>query len=186
MKEFTQTLYAVADNVHMDVEFNPELVKEYRLVGFDNKVGALRDSLSSVEGGEIGSGHSMLAMFEIIPTDINKKAVKDNFTSGKLADIRLRYQLPDDTTKRFFNYSSQFDFIPAAELDKCYQFSAAVAMFGSLLRSSPFLKNIGWNEIIALAESSSVSNDLLQKDFLALLQEVKILYSKGKKKKGRH
>ncbi|MGB3006873.1 MAG: von Willebrand factor type A domain-containing protein [Chitinophagaceae bacterium] len=186
LKEFTQTLYAVADNVHMDVEFNPELVKEYRLVGFDNKVGALRDSLSSVEGGEIGSGHSMLAMFEIIPTDINKKAVKDNFTSGKLADIRLRYQLPDDTTKRFFNYSSQFDFIPAAELDKCYQFSAAVAMFGSLLRSSPFLKNIGWNEIIALAESSSVSNDLLQKDFLALLQEVKILYSKGKKKKGRH
>ncbi|HRF23412.1 MAG TPA: DUF3520 domain-containing protein, partial [Chitinophagaceae bacterium] len=56
LKEFTQTLYSVADGVYMNVEFNPEYVKEYRLIGFDNKVGALRDTLSMVEGGEIGSG----------------------------------------------------------------------------------------------------------------------------------
>ena len=72
LTEFTQTLYAVADDVYMNVEFNPEYVKEYRLIGFDNKVGALKDSLSIIEGGEIGSGHSMVAMFEIVPTDINK------------------------------------------------------------------------------------------------------------------
>jgi Ca-activated chloride channel family protein len=69
LKEFTQTLYSVADGVYMNVEFNPEYVKEYRLIGFDNKVGALRDTLSMVEGGEIGSGHSMVAMFEIKPTE---------------------------------------------------------------------------------------------------------------------
>jgi Ca-activated chloride channel family protein len=56
LKEFTQTLYSVADDVYMNVEFNPEYVKEYRLIGFDNKVGALRDASSVVEGGEIGSG----------------------------------------------------------------------------------------------------------------------------------
>jgi len=183
LKEFTQTLYAVADNVYMDVVFNSEYVKEYRLVGFDNKVGALRDSLSAIEGGEIGSGHSMLAIFEIVPTDANKSAVKDNFTPGKLGDIQLQYQLPGSEEVLKYSYVSEFDFIPFEELSKCYHFSAAVAMFGSLLRSSPFIKNVGWNEIITLAQSSSGTNDLLQKEFVALVQQAKTLYSKVKKKK---
>lgn len=183
LKEFTQTLYAVADNVYMDVVFNPEYVKEYRLVGFDNKVGALRDSLSTIEGGEIGSGHSMLAIFEITPTEINKGAIKDDFTTGKLADINLQYQYPNEDKPYTKSYISRFDFIPFAELEKCYHFSAAVAMFGSLLRSSVFIKNIGWNEIITLAQTSSGSNDLLQKEFVTLVQQAKVLYSKVKKKK---
>ncbi len=184
LKEFTQTLYAVADDVFMNVEFNPEYVKEYRLIGFDNKVGALRDSLSVIEGGEIGSGHSMLAMFEIVPTEINKGAIKDNFTTGKLADIKLQYQHPNDTVGCNYNTTCRFEFIPFAELEPSYHFSAAVAMFGSLLRSSPFLKNIGWNEIISLAEESSGKDDLIQKEFISLVQQAKVLYSKGKKKKG--
>ncbi len=183
LKEFTQTLYAVADNVYMDVVFNSEYVKEYRLVGFDNKVGALRDSLSAIEGGEIGSGHSMLAIFEITPTDANKSAVKDNFTPGKLGDIQLQYQQPGSEEVLKYSYVSEFDFIPFEELAKCYHFSAAVAMFGSLLRSSSFIKNVGWNEIITLAQSSSGTNDLLQKEFVALVQQAKTLYSKVKKKK---
>ena len=99
LKEFTKTLYAVADDVYMNVDFNSEYVKEYRLIGFDNKVGALRDSLSIIEGGEIGSGHSMIALFEIVPTEINRGAIKDNFTIGKFADIQLQYQLPGKSSK---------------------------------------------------------------------------------------
>lgn len=184
LKEFTQTLYSVADNVYMDVVFNPEFVKEYRLLGFDNKVGALRDSLSEIEGGEIGSGHSMLAVFEISPTDQNKSAVKDNFTPGKLADVELRYQLPGNNKQCRHNYTSPFDFVAFDELDKSYQFSAAVVMFGSLLRNSPFTQNIGWSEIIALAQNSSGDDNLLQKEFVTLVQQAKTLYSKIKKKKG--
>lgn len=184
LKEFTQTLYSVADDVYMNVEFNPEYVKEYRLVGFDNKVGALRDSLSTIEGGEIGSGHSMIAMFEVVPTEINKGAIKDNFTTGKFADIKLQYRLPNDKKQQQFIHNSRFEFIPFAEVDKCYHFSAAVAMFGSLLRNSPFVKDIGWNEVITMAQVSSGSNDLLQKEFITLLQHAKTLYSKIKKKKG--
>ena len=184
LKEFTQTLYAVADNAYMNVDFNPEYVKEYRLVGFDNKVGALRDTLSVIEGGEIGSGHSMMAMFEIVPTEINKGAIKDNFMTGKFADVKLKYHLPNDTKECNFIYKSLFDFIPFTELDQCYRFSSTVAMFGSLLRTSPFVKNIGWNDIVSLAESSSGRDDLLQKEFLKLVQQAKILYSKGRKKKG--
>ena len=184
LKEFTQTLYAVADDVYMNVDFNPEYIKEYRLIGFDNKVGALRDSMSIIEGGEIGSGHSMIALFEIVPTEINKGAIKDNFTIGKFADIKLNYHLPNSTRPYSFNFTSRFDFIPFAELDKSYLFSASVAMFGALLRTSPFLKNIGWNEIITLAEVASGKDDLLQKEFLSILQQAKALYLKGKKKKG--
>ncbi len=184
LKEFTQTLYAVADNAYMNVDFNPEYVKEYRLVGFDNKVGALRDTLSVIEGGEIGSGYSMIAMFEIVPTEINKGAIKDDFMTGKFAEIKLKYHLPNDTKESRFSYNSRFDFIPFTELDKCYQFSSAVAMFGSLLRTSSFVKNIGWNDIVSLAESSSGKDDLLQKEFLKLVQQAKTLYTKVKKKKG--
>jgi Ca-activated chloride channel family protein len=185
LKEFTQTLYTVADDVYMTVDFNPEYVKEYRLIGFDNKVGALRDSLSVIEGGEIGSGHSMIALFEIVPTEINKGAIKDNFTTGKLADLKLRYHLPGQSSQENFTYTSRFDFIPVEELDKCYRFSAAVALFGSLLRSSPFIKNADWDEIISLSESSLGSgNDLLQKEFLSLVLQAKSLYTKTKKRKG--
>jgi Ca-activated chloride channel family protein len=184
LKEFTQTLYAVADNAYMNVDFNPEYVKEYRLIGFDNKYGALRDTLSGIEGGEIGSGHSMMAMFEIVPSEINKGAIKDNFMSGKFAEIKLRYHLPNDIKECNYNYKSLFEFIPFTELEKNYQFSSAVAMFGSLLRSSPFVKNISWNDIILLAENSSGKDDLLQKEFLKLVQQAKTLYSKVRKRKG--
>lgn len=184
LKEFSQTLYSVADDVNMNVEFNPEYVKEYRLIGFDNKVGALRDSLALIEGGELGSGYSMIAMFEIVPTELNKGAIKDDFTGGKLADVRLKYRYPEDTTHRHYTHTSWFEFLPFDEMEKCYQFSASVVMFGSLLRNSPFVKNIGWNDLLILAQSSSGSDDLLQKEFISIVQQAKNLYSKGKKKKG--
>lgn len=106
LKEFTQTLYSVADDVYMNVEFNPEYVKEYRLIGFDNKVGALRDASSVVEGGEIGSGFSMIALFEIEPTELNRGAIRDSIYSGQFANIRLQYRNPGDTTHRYFDKKS--------------------------------------------------------------------------------
>jgi Ca-activated chloride channel family protein len=184
LTEFTQTLYAVADDVYMNVEFNPDYIKEYRLIGFDNKLGALKDSSSAIEGGEIGSGYSMIAVFEIVPTEINTKAVNDNYTAGKFADIKLQYKHPMDTLPGHYNYSGDFNFIPFEELDKSYRFSSAVAMFGLLLRSSPFVKNISWNDILLLAQESSDKDNVLQKEFISLVQQAKLLYSKGKKKKG--
>lgn len=102
--------------------FDPEYVKEYRLIGFDNKVGALRDSLSIIEGGEIGSGHSMLALFEIVPTEINKGAIKDNFTDGKLAEINLQYQLPGKSKKLEDQYTCSFNYVPFEKLEKTVTF----------------------------------------------------------------
>ena len=183
MEEFTKTLYAVADNVYMNVDFNPEYVKEYRLIGFDNKVGALRDSLSVIEGGEIGSGHSMLALFEIVPTEINKGAIKDHYENGKLADIRLEYQLPGQSENLNDDFACKFNYQPFSKLSKACQFSAAVAMFGSVLRNSPFTRNVDWDQILTLAQNSSGSENSLQTEFIQLVQEAKNLYEKVKKRK---
>jgi Ca-activated chloride channel family protein len=177
MKEFTQTLYAVADDVYMNVEFSPEYVKEYRLIGFDNKVGAINDSLAIVEGGEIGSGYSMMGIFEIQPVTPVASA------QGKFATIKLRYKYPNDTTRRQFSYNSAYNYQPFDSLGKHYRFSAAVAMFGSLLRNSAFTRTVDWNNLLLQATASADMNDLLQKEFVTLVTQAKELYAKNKKKK---
>ncbi|HKO80621.1 MAG TPA: von Willebrand factor type A domain-containing protein, partial [Chitinophagaceae bacterium] len=142
MKEFTQTLYAVADDAFMNVEFNPKYVKEYRLLGFDNKVGALNDTLAIIEGGEIGSGYSMTGIFEIEPETVDSNTTAENF-----AKIKLHYKSYNDTTNRVFKYQSPLNFTAFSAIDKSHQFSTAVAMFGSLLRVSSFTKNVDWDDI---------------------------------------
>jgi len=183
LTEFTQTLYAVADNVYMNVNFDPNYVKEYRLIGFDNKVGALNDSLSVIEGGEVGSGHSIIAAIEIIPTDFNKDAVVRDFSPGNIADIKIHYKLPNDTVERQFPGSVPLNYKDFNSIDRNLRFSTAVIMFGSLLRSAPVTKEINWNDTILLASQASDDNDPIQKEFVSLVKEAKILYSKQKKKK---
>ncbi len=184
LKEFTQTLYSVANNVYMNVEFNPDYVKQYRLIGFDNKVGALRDSISIVEGGEIGSGFSLIALFEIIPTEQNKMAVKTFKSGDKFSDILLDYQKPENDKFNFHDhYAGKFEYTPPHILEKSYQFYSAVALFGSLLRNSQFVKESSWNDVINIAQGSVGENDLLQKEFITLVNKAKNLYSKGRKRK---
>lgn len=178
MQEFSQTLYSVADDAYMNVEFNPNYVRKYRLIGFDNKVGAMKDSLAAVEGGEIGSGYSMMGIFEIEPA-----ISRDTILIEKFAQINLHYRNPNDTTHRVFAYRSIFDYDDFADLDSTYRFAASIAMFGSLLRSSPFTKNITWNDVSLLANASANTNDILQKEFVSLVEQAKNIYTKTKKKK---
>jgi Ca-activated chloride channel homolog len=183
MTEFTQTLYAVADNVSMNVDFNPDYVKEYRLIGFDNKVGALNDTTSVIEGGEVGSGHSMMVVFELNPTDFNKDAVERDFLPGNIAEIKLQYKLPNDTAQKQYSSLIPLTYSDFNSIDRSLRFSTAVIMFGSLLRSSSTSKNISWNDVILLATQTSDDKDPLQKEFISLVKQAKILYTKQKKKK---
>ena len=181
MKEFSQTLYAVADDAYMNVEFNPNYVKAYRLLGFDNKMGALKDSLATVEGGEIGSGYSMMGVFEIERTEMTDTVIIEKF-----AQIKLHYKSPNDTTSRIYAYKSLVNYEDYSEIGNSYRFAAAVAAFGSLLRVSSFTKNISWNDVLLLARESADTNDKLQMEFVSLVEQAKVLYSKGKKKKKDH
>ena len=183
MTEFTQTLYAVADNVSINVDFNPDYVKEYRLIGFDNKVGALNDTTSVIEGGEIGSGHSTTVAFEIKPTDFNKDAVDREFSPGNIAEIKLQYRLPNDTTQRHFPTSIPLLYKDFNSVDRSFRFSTAVIMLGSLLRSSAISKTINWNDLVLLTSQIADDNDPQEKEFASLVKQAKILYSKQRKRK---
>ena len=184
LKEFTQTLYAVANNVYMNVEFNPDYVKQYRLIGFDNKVGVLRDSMSIVEGGEIGSGFSLIALFEIVPTDQNKAAIKTFKSGDKFSEILLDYQKPENDSLDFHDhYTGKFEYTPPHILEKFYKFYSAVALFGSLLRNSQFVKEASWSDVISIAQGSVGETDLLQKEFINLVNLAKNLYPKNRKRK---
>src|SRR5205085_3648070 len=90
VKELTQTLYTVANDVTINVKFNPEFVKEYRLIGYDNKKNAISDSSSTLEGGELGSASGITAIFEIIPDD--HFFDEDPSPDQSIAAVKLNYR----------------------------------------------------------------------------------------------
>lgn len=181
MKEFTQTLYTVADDANLHVSFDPALVKQYRLIGFDNKIGSLADTTSEVEGGEIGSGQTMTAVFEIEP----------NFTSGenvfseKYAEIKLQYQLPKDTLYQEMTRTFAYDPILFKDLREVYRFATSVIMFGSILKGSSFTKDLSWGDVMFYASESANPTDVSQSQFVELVYKAKNYYTKQKKKKGK-
>lgn len=178
VKEFTQTLYTVADDAYLEIKFNSNLVKEYRLIGFDNKLKALADSVSELEGGEIGSGYSLMTIFEFDPS-----ITVDNGFTKKLADINIRYRVPNDTTLRNASYACDYSFTEFKELPACHRFATSVVMFGGLLKTSRYFKNVSWNDAIILASQSYNSKDAVQKEMIDLLEKAKKIYAKEKKRK---
>ncbi|MEO5892512.1 MAG: von Willebrand factor type A domain-containing protein, partial [Ferruginibacter sp.] len=95
VKEVTQTFFSVADNVFLNVHFDPAIIKQYRLIGFDNKRGAIADSTGDLEGGEIGSGNSVMAIFEVVPQDADSITAR-SAGQAPLARISLNYVLSNN------------------------------------------------------------------------------------------
>ncbi len=178
MKEFMQTFYTVADDAYLNVQFNPAFVKEYRLIGFDNKVGAIKDSLAIIEGGTIGSAYSIMVAFEIVPAN---NGTAQNFIQP--VKFSLKYKIP--RTKKILEEAIEpsLKFAPLETLDKSYQFATSVIMFGSLVRDSRLVKNLSWSDIAEVAGKSADLQNPSQREFLTLIQEGKTIYSKKKKGK---
>lgn len=174
LKEFAQTLYAVADDVYLNARFNPAVVKSYRVIGFDNKVGAIKDTTAVVEGGEIGSAYNMQVVFEIVPatTDTIHPQKPVAFTlQYKLPNSKKQYSLVDEPTLKYQSWEA---------LPQCYRFAGAVALFGSLLRGSVYTKETTWSDMLALAQTCSNPTDKMQQEFVTLVQQAKALYGKKK------
>lgn len=181
LKEFTQTLYTVADDVFLNVAFDPEYVKEYRLIGFDNKVGAIKDTAATIEGGEVGSAYSMVSAFEVMPTQKAKDAAakKENYTPAKFT---LNYLNSGSAQRREVVEAPPLQFINIKEAPMPYQFASSVLMFGLLLKESRFLKAGLWNEVLALATPAVDMKNPSQAEFILLVQQAKAIYSKKRKK----
>jgi Ca-activated chloride channel family protein len=176
--EFTQTLYAVANNAFLKINFDAKVIKEYRLIGFDNKKNTIADSTSELEGGEVGSGHSMMAIFEILAQK------KDSaFRHNPFAAISLQYKLPEkDSTRKQF-YTALYEPVNLDTAEPGYRFAAAVAMLGSVLKKSEYVKNYQPEDVLALAKPAVNMNDAHQKEFISLIEKAIKVYSPVKKKR---
>jgi Ca-activated chloride channel family protein len=181
VKELTQTFYGVADNVYMNMQFNARWVKEYRLIGFDNKRDAVADSTIEIEGGEIGSGSSTLAVFEIVPTD-ERMLTGDIMDNNGIAKMSLRYNLCSDTINLLLEKVCPLNFMEFKNLDREFQFATAVTMFGLKIKQSKYINDAEWTDIETIAAAAHDPNDYLQTQFLDLVAKAKKIY-KGKKNK---
>ena len=182
LREFAQTMYTVADDVYLTMDFDPAFVKSYRLIGFDNKAGALMDTTSIIEGGELGSGHSLTALFEIEPTSLFQQQLA-NRQQDSFATAQLQFRYPLDSVHQMIKSRFPIQYAYTEQDLKRTQFVAALAQFGMLLKGSPFIKQSGWNDLLALAEQVVDPNDPWQKEWLELVKKARGLYDKKRKKK---
>jgi Ca-activated chloride channel homolog len=179
--EFSKTMYAVANDCYASVAFNASLVKQYRLIGFDNKTDALKDTSSQLEGGEVGTGHNLTAVFEIEPARSDSTAGIDG--RDILADVTLQYTQPGQTLPHNQNFIVNNNFVPLWQADANVQFATSVVMFGEFLRKSDFANNYTLNDISILANGAADRRDYSQLEFINLVERAKKIYAGGKKKK---
>ena len=161
-KEFGGTLYTIAKDVKIQVEFNPNKVKGYRLIGYENRLLADEDFIDDTkDAGELGSGHTVTALYEILPVGIESKYLKNssalkytqsttsNSFSDELFTVKFRYKKPDASKSIEMVHTQEDNIKPASE---DMSFASAVALYGMQLRGSKFYNNTSTEDVIALAE----------------------------------
>ena len=183
ISEFTKTMYSVANNAYMKVYFNPYYVKKYRLIGFDNKKELLENSSDELEGGEVGSGHSLTAVFEIEPVDAMYDSIMLNNPEVNIAKLQLHYTVPQSG----INITKQFpignNFKVFSKCNNDLQFATSVIMFGGLLKQSEIWQHYSWHDVIKTAQTSMTTADYARSEFITLVEKARIIYEPYKKKK---
>ena len=165
VEEAGSTLFPIAKDVKIQVEFNPAAVSEYRLIGFETRLLAREDFRDDkVDAGEIGAGHTVTALYEITPVGSGAERVAPlRYRPGdvepaaqagdEIAFLKIRYKLPDADTStliaRPVTAAGAFRSVDAAPRD--VRFSAAVAAFGQLLRGGRYTGEYGYDDVVALA-----------------------------------
>ncbi|MBC7652067.1 MAG: DUF3520 domain-containing protein, partial [Deinococcales bacterium] len=176
--EFTKTIYNVANDAYVNVVFDAKSVKKYRLIGFDNKKDAIEDTTSKIEGGEVGSGHSTLAIFEIELEDSTKLMANQSIAALKLTYKQAKQE--SSITQIFpINYQPQQLYQANATL----RLAAAVSMFGGLLKNSSFTKNYSFSDVLELANSAANKSSIIEQEFIILVQKAEKIYNNGKKRR---
>jgi len=163
--EFFGTMYTIAKDVKIQVEFNAAKVQAYRLIGYENRLLADEDfNDDTKDAGELGSGHTVTALYEIIPVGVASEYVKniDSLTytaavqksnKNDLLTVKFRYKDPASTTSKLIVETLKDATIDFSKMPEDFQFSAAVALFGQQLRKSVFIKELNKARVVALAEA---------------------------------
>jgi len=164
VNELGSSVFPIADDAKIQVEFNPAMVAEYRLIGYETRMLKREDFKDDrVDAGEIGSGHSVTAIYEIVapqsaarlnePLRYQPQAIGAD-PRGEIAHVRLRYKLPGERDSRLMERAvTAADVKPSiGEAPEDVRFSVAVAGFAQLLRAERRVDGFGYDQVLALAE----------------------------------
>lgn len=190
--EMRATLFTIAKDVKIQVEFNPSKVEAYRLIGYENRT--LRDedfNNDKVDAGELGAGHSVTALYEIIPKGVKSEFVKDiddlkyqtqknelpkTDFSDEILTVKFRYKKPDGDKSILIVESFKDKITPLNKASDNFKFSAAVASFGMMLRNSEFKGNSSHEMILELAKvSKDKDEEGYRAEFIKLVQSSGLL-----------
>ena len=179
VKEMGATLETVAKDVKLQTTFDESVVEKYRLVGYENRVMANEDfDNDAVDGGEIGSGHEVTAIYEIIPTD---EAVKGGFKDkNHILDLSIRYKEPDKDKSKLLEYACNYgkDSFGNDASDNML-WAESVACFGMFLMDSEYAGDASIELARKLAKKTNYSKDALRVEYMTLLDEAEEIYDDG-------
>lgn len=185
VSEFSGTLFTIAKDVKFQLEFNPARVKAYRLIGYENRLLNNEDfNDDRKDAGEMGAGHTVTALYEIIPAGSDEKigkidplkyqenpsTVKSDLSS-ELLTIKLRYKQPDGKTSVLYEKAVKGHVKDIEETSDNFRFSAAVAGFGMLLRDSEFKGSVNYSQVLNLARNAKGEDEEgYRSEFLQLVK----------------
>lgn len=166
VKEMRANLFTIAKDVKIQIEFNPQQVKAYRLIGYENR--ALRNEDfddDTKDAGELGAGHSVTAIYEIIPASSSEEVATTklkyqnttptaNFNANEVMTLKLRYKPIDSNSSLLISQAVTAQSKSFAQCSENYRFSAAVAGFGLLLRNSQYKGELTYEQVIRMAQGA--------------------------------
>ncbi len=191
VNEFGGTLFTIAKDVKIQVEFNPSFVQAYRLVGYENR--KLKDedfNNDKKDAGELGSGHTVTALYEIIPVGVSsdlsgtvdplkyqkQEPGKSTQFRDEMMTVKLRYKLPDEDASQLITRIIDHQAEAFDETSENYRFSAAVAAFGMILRDSEFKGTADYDQVLAWARhAKGKDSEGYRAEFIKLVETAGLL-----------
>ena len=188
VKEFGGTIFTIAKDVKLQIEFNPAKVQGYRLIGYENRVLNKEDfNDDKKDAGELGAGHTVTALYEIIPVGVEseflakvddlkyqKGAVKAAGNGKELCTIKLRYKKPDGDKSQLIEKPVIDNNIQLQKTSDNFRWSAAVAEFGMILRQSEFKGDATYAHCKKLAESAKGKDENgYRREFIEMIEVMK-------------
>lgn len=191
-KEFKGSMFAIAKDVKIQIEFNPKQVQAYRLIGYENRKLRAEDFKNdAIDAGELGSNHTVTALYEIIPAGVTSDYLNQqpdalkyttvpestNNYAGELATIKFRYKKPDGDKSIEMVKVIENKSVALEKSSDDFKFSTAVAWFGLKLRDSKLIINKSSEDILKLAKQGT-SNDSegYKAELIRLIESAKQVY----------
>jgi len=192
VNEFGGTLFTIAKDVKLQVEFNPAKVQGYRLIGYENRMLAKEDfNDDKKDAGDMGSGHTVTALYEVIPVGIKSSELQKVDTlkyqsnivplsrssyTDELMTVKFRYKSPDGDVSKLIEHPVKDDAILIAHTSQNFRFAAAVTEFGLLLRNSEFKGTASYDEVLSLgARAMGSDTEGYRTEFITLVKSAQSL-----------